>query len=108
MRKILTALAVLTSIASASAAELTLNDLPAVLNTLRDCGRPPCEFASLFASVRPDGTITIHYKTENGVSVYGQGTTVNAAVRSLAVKLNAAGNESKEAVRRITPLLETQ
>lgn len=108
MRKLAAVFAVLVSISGASAAELTLNDLPALLNTLKDCGRPPCEFATLFASIRPDGTITIHYKTERGVSVYGQGATVGAAVRSLAVKLNEAGNDSKEAVRRIAPLLPTQ
>lgn len=92
----------------ASAAELTLNDLPAVLNKLRDCGVIRCE-AKALAILKDDGTLAINYENKaRSIDLYGRGGSVSEALADLAGKLNAMGADSKATVGRIAPLLPTQ
>lgn len=104
--------------APAQAAELTLNDLPDVLDTLRQC-RPRkdllssissgCKLSSgdVWASVKSSGEVTIYYE-RGTIKAYGYGPNVNAAIRHLAEKLNSSRGDSKDALDSIAPLLPTQ
>ncbi len=106
MTRIILALLLLTN--GAYAAELTLNDLPAVLSKLRDCGMVSCGEAKALAIVKDDGTISINYDNRRGIDVYGRGATISLALADLASKLNAMGADSKATVQRLGPMLPTQ
>lgn len=105
---------------SASAAELTLNDLPATLNTLRGCNSVAGYFSTsvscklgesdVWASIEGgDRRVIIFYRNKDaGLELIGHGQTVSAALQELAFKLNQARDDSKRALDSIGALLPTQ
>ncbi len=115
--KKLALIALLLATPMAHAAELTLNDLPSVLNTLRECKdvkgylggvTQTCTVrrGDVVALLRDDG-LTIAYENR-GLKLYGRGKTVGQAVGDLARQMNEAGADSKRAVEALAPMLPTQ
>lgn len=99
---------------------LTLNDLPQILSTIRQCreasggmfSKPTqvCDLpsADVWASVHDgEGGITIYF-ARGSTKIYASGLTVDAAVRDLGAKLNAASADNKRTLDAIAPLLPTQ
>lgn len=120
MKRIILVIAMLSTMPAIAAEPLTLNDLPQVLSTIRQCreasgglfSKPTqiCEISgsNVWASVRDgDGGIMIYYENGN-TKIFASGLTVDAAVRDLAAKLNAANVDNKRTLEAIAPMLPTQ
>lgn len=104
----------------APAAELTLNDLPTILNVLRECqsvegwlrpSKQQCRLddGEVWAAVGVNLGIIIFYKpNRDGIAINGSGATLNEALQNLANKLNATQSGAKRAVDLLGPFLPSQ
>lgn len=118
MLKVLAIGALLTCANAAIAVEkLSLNDIPMLLDKLRDCQVTQsilgtrslsCQLGKPWVSVDPGGRVTIFYKKEGGAEANGSGITLEAALQDLVRKLNVIGGDAKRAVESISDLLPTQ
>lgn len=114
MRMFLSAVCLAAVIVPAQAAELTLNDLPTVLRTLRGCQdglfTSSCQLSDrgAWASVHESGRITIFYDNDNGLKTNGSGSNLSNALRDLASNLNKTRDGAKKVLDAMAPLLPTQ
>lgn len=101
------------------AKDLTLNDLPQILKTLKNC-HPDKTYFGLSESCEISGdygddvsavvetdhiSLLYHHK---GIDLIGRGSTVTDAINDLAGELHSAGAASDQALKVLTPYLPTQ
>lgn len=104
---------------SSFGADLTLNDLPAILQKLRGCTETKsflsgtsqsCKIPSgdLWVSVNGDGKLTLFKQRSYGNTTYANGNSVNELLQDFAAKLNNNRNVEKEMLDNLGPFLATQ
>ena len=117
MKLLIIAAALFTS--SASAADLSLNDLPGILQKLRGCTETKSflsgttnhclvEEKDLWASVRSDGSLTLFKTRSYGDTTYANGKNVNELLRDFAAKINENREGEKQMLDALAPYLESQ
>lgn len=99
-----------------AAEKLTLNDIPAVIDTLRGCTRTPsflvgvtitCQNRKPWVAITPDGLL-VFYKNDRGLDITGNGVTLDQALQDLAAKANANHADAEDLIKSIGELLATQ
>lgn len=116
--RLLVSLFLLCSLSPAFADDLTLNDLPAVLQKLRGCAESRGVFTNsticrvpsdhLWVSVASDGSLTLFQQRSYGDTTYARGASVPALLRDFASKLNAEQAGNKAMLQAIGQYLPTQ
>lgn len=118
MNKYIAIAAVLVSTPSFGA-DLTLNDLPNILQKLRGCTETrsflsglsqSCKIPAgdLWIAVNGDGKLTLFKKRPYGDTTYANGNSVNELLQDFAAKLNDSRNLEKEMLDNLGPFLATQ
>lgn len=114
MKKVLLLIACLIA-APAFASEITLNDLPGILQKLRGCstntvGYESCKIdkANLWVSVAGDGSLTLFRQKSYGDTTYARGKNVPDLLHDFAVTLNREQTTNKEMLESISTYLPTQ
>ena len=101
------------------AADLSLNDLPGVLQKLRGCAetksflngtttRCAVEEKDLWASIKSDGSLTLFKSRSYGDTTYANGRNVNELLRDFAAKINENRDGEKQMLDALAPYLESQ
>ena len=99
-------------------AQLTLNDLPAILKNLRGCFEVrglisttlECRVATedMWIAIKGDGKLTMFKHRSYGDMIYANGDTVPELLRDFAAKLNEARDEEKITLDALAPYLPGQ
>jgi len=103
---------------AARAEELTLNDLPRVLEQINTICRESdgyfgksqvCERRNVWVAVEPGGKLTLFSRrSAGGESVYASGGTVSELLRDYAAKLGRQRADDAVVLERLAPFLPTQ
>ena len=93
---------------SASAEEMTLNDLPKVLNALRECGTFGCKKNAdrVWAAVQAEDIVIFYGGSSDNIT--GRGKTVQDALASLVKNMQQRSVDYNSATKSLAPFLPGQ
>ena len=118
MKKLMLALLMVTAIPAHSEEQLTLNDIPRVLQALRGCTETKGMFSTtlecklpkdkLWISVDTEGKLTLFYRKYSSETIYAEGRNLRNLLLDFGYKINQDRENGKTMLDGMAPFLPTQ